>query len=158
MVQHYFPSKEAMMDFAMEAASARYGARMAEAMAGLGQHPSARSVVRAALVTLLPLDERQRADGRVALAFQSYAATKRSAAQKLSQGNADLRRFVADQVRTARAAGEASPAIDPVDAATALLAMAEGLGAYLLTGGLSTGAAVAALDAQLDLTFPGPPA
>lgn len=81
MVQHYFPSKEAMMDFAMQSASARFEARMTEAVAALGEDPSVRALLRTMLVTLLPLDESQRADGRVALAFLARAATRPDAAK-----------------------------------------------------------------------------
>lgn len=151
MVQHYFPTKDAMMDFAMRAASARYETRMNEALAQLVEGAPARELVGAVLRALLPLDESKRADGRVALAFQSYAATRRIAAEELAEDNADLHDFVADQVRAAQSAGQAPAAIDAAHAATALLAMAEGLGVLLLSTGLPTQAALAALEAQLDV-------
>lgn len=153
MVQHYFPTKEAMMDFAMTSASTRYEARMAEAVAQLGDDPSARELVGAMLTALLPLDESGRADGRVALAFLSYAATKRAATAGLGENNAELRRFVTEQIHTAQAAGQARDAIDPEHAATGLLAMAEGLAVHALSTGLPTEAAVSALHAQLDVVF-----
>lgn len=156
MVQHYFPTKDAMMSFAMRSASERYEARMNAALAGLGEHPGAREVVAVVLHTLLPLDEEQRADARVALAFQSYAATRTAAAGDLGGGNAELRSFLAEQVRSARSPGGAPTGIDPGHAATALLAMAEGLGVQLLSTDLSPDDALAALDAQLDLVLATP--
>ncbi|CCH90776.1 Transcriptional regulator, TetR family [Modestobacter italicus] len=157
MVQHYFPTKDSMMDFAMRSAGARYEARMNDAIAGLGERPSARELVGALLMVLLPLDETQQADARVALAFQSYAATKLSAAEDLGGGNAELRSFLADQIRSAQSTGAAPGGVDPLHAATGLFAMAEGLGLQVLSAGLSTDAAIAALDAQLDITLGPPP-
>lgn len=153
MVQHYFPTKDAMMGFAMRSARARYETRMNEAIAGLGEHPAARELIGTMLMALLPLEETQQADARVALAFQSYAATKRAAAEDLGGDAADLCSFLADQLRSAQSAGEAPRGLDPVHAARALFAMAEGLGVQLLSTDLSTDAAVAALHAQLDVTF-----
>jgi AcrR family transcriptional regulator len=44
MVQHYFPSKDSMMAFAMRSASARYEARINQAVAALGTtRPAVRS-------------------------------------------------------------------------------------------------------------------
>ncbi len=153
MVQHYFPTKDAMMDFAMRLASARYEARMNEAIAGLGERPSARALVGRMLMVLLPLDESQQADARVALAFQSYAATTRSAAEGLEKGNSELRSFIAGQIHLAQSTGDAPGGVDPAHAATGLFAMAEGLGLQVLSAGLSTDDATAALHTQLDVTL-----
>lgn len=158
MVQHYFPTKEAMMDFAMRTAAARYEARMNDALAQLDEDAAAREVVGVVLRTLLPLAESQRADGRVALAFQAYAATKRAAAAELTEDNNDLHAFLTDQVRTDRAAGhgpaaDPAPAPDPAHTATALLALAEGLGVLMLSTNLSVESALAALEGQLDVLF-----
>jgi AcrR family transcriptional regulator len=160
MVQHYFPSKDEMMAFAMRSASARYEARIDQAVASLGADATGREVVGAILMALLPADEGQEADGRVALAFQSYAATRRAAAARLGHDDTELRAFIADRVREARAAAAARADIDPVLAATGLLATAEGLGVQLLSTDLTVDVAAAALQAQLDLTFgpsPGRP-
>jgi AcrR family transcriptional regulator len=157
MVQHYFPSKDEMMAFAMRSASARYEARINAAMASLGAGATGREVVGAILMALLPADEAQEADGRVALAFQSYAATRRGAVDLLGQDNSALREFIAERVRDARAAASPPADVDPVLAATALLATAEGLGVQRLSTDLTAEAAAAALQVQLDLTFGSPP-
>jgi AcrR family transcriptional regulator len=158
MVQHYFPSKDAMMAFAMRSASARYEARMNEAVAALGAGATGREVVGALLMALLPQDEAQQADARVALAFQAYAATRRAAADRLSSDDTELRTFIADQIREAQAASGTAVDVDPAHAATALLATAEGLGVQILSTDLSPRTAVAALQAQLCLTFGRPAA
>ena len=153
MVQHYFPTKEAMMDFAMQVASARYETRMTKAITQLGEQPPASELIRAILGTLLPTNESQRADGRVALAFQSYAATKPSAAEQLSHSNAEMRQFLAHNVRVAQTAGEAPSDLSPFPTATSLHALAEGLGVLVLSSNLSVEEAQAALNTHLDLIF-----
>lgn len=156
MVQHYFPSKDAMMDFAMRSAAARYEARMSEALARLDEDAPPRTVVGVLLRALLPLDQQQRADGRVGLAFQSYTATRRAASHEVAEAGDGLHDFVAEQVRRAQAGGGGAAAADPVAAATVLVAVAEGLALLVLASGLGERAASAALDCQLDLVL-GPP-
>ena len=55
--------------------------------------------------------------------------------------------------RQAQGAGGAVGGIDPLIAATALLGAAEGLGVQLVSSGLASVDAQAALDAQLALVF-----
>lgn len=153
MVQHYFPSKEAMMDFAMSSASSGFERRMSEAVAKLGDAPSDRETVGAIVTALLPLQESERADGRVALAFMAYSATKRAAAEGLGESNGDMREFIAERIRSAQTAEQAPTDLDPERAADGLFAMAEGLALHVLSAGLPTEAAVSALNAQLDLVF-----
>lgn len=153
MVQHYFPTKDAMMTFAMESATTRYTARITTMIEQLGDQPAARNLVRAVLRTLLPTDASERDDARVALAFLSYASTRPTVADQLGAGNADLRVFLAAQIRQAQGAGGVVRDIDPLVAATALLGAAEGLGVQSVSSGLSPVDALAALDAQLALVF-----
>lgn len=156
MVQHYFPTKDAMMAFAMESATTRYTARIATAIEQLGDRPAAGDLVRAVLRTLLPMDASDMDDARVALAFLSYASTRPTVADQLGAGNGDLRLFLAAQIRQAQGAGGAVGGVDPLVAATALLGAAEGLGVQLVSSGLASVEAQAALDAHLALVF-GPP-
>lgn len=153
MVQHYFASKDAMMDFAMQTASARYEVRMTAAVAALGDEPAPRALVEALLRSLLPLEADERADGRVALAFLSYAATKPDAAAHLEESNGHLRDFIAEQIRAAQAAGGAPTVTDAASAAAAAFALAEGLAIHVLSSGLSAEIAAAALTDQLDRVF-----
>lgn len=154
MVQHYFASKEAMMQFAMDTASTRFGERIAAAVEGLGHEPSARELVRAFLTTLMSTTGRDAAeDGRVALAFMAYAATRPTVAASLERSNAELRDFIASQLRRAVAEGTAPASLDPEPAAAILMALTDGLGVQMLSSNLPGDAATAVLEAQLDLTF-----
>ncbi|GHJ15972.1 MULTISPECIES: TetR/AcrR family transcriptional regulator [unclassified Micromonospora] len=146
MVQHYFRTKDEMMTFALAVVRERSQVRVTEAMARLGENPSARQVLRTTIVALLPLDERTRDDGRVALAFLAYSAVRPQAAIGLREGTEQLTGFIASMLPVSNAA----------DVAAGLLALMEGLGVYLLGGQYTSEQAVVALDAHLDLIFGSP--
>lgn len=146
MVQHYFPSKDAMLAFAMRAASERYETRIGARVTALGDEPAARDVIAALLGGLLPGDDTESDDARVALAFQSYAAHHPDAREQLVGGSAQLRVHLAELLR---AAGSAPT--DLGTRATALIATAEGLAVQVLCAGLPAAEAQHALERQIDL-------
>jgi AcrR family transcriptional regulator len=140
MVQHYFRTKDEMMTFALGVVRERGQARVAAAVQGLGEEPEPRALLRTIIVTLLPLDEQSRNDGRVALAFLAYTAVRPAAATGQRRDTADLAGFFASLL--------------PVpDAAEGLLALMEGLGMYVLGGHYTPEQALKALDSHLDLLF-----
>lgn len=146
MVQHYFPSKDAMMGFAMRTASARYEERVQAQLTQLGSAPAPRQVIRILLTVLLPDEDADRNDGNVALAFQAYAATHTEAARYLEEGNALLRDHLAQLIQDADSSHGA-----PIRAATGLLAAAEGLGVHMLSSGLPASQAHDALEHLIGL-------
>ncbi|GAA1182439.1 TetR/AcrR family transcriptional regulator [Nesterenkonia xinjiangensis] len=157
MVQHYFPNMEAMLDFAMQSARARYGERMEHALAALGDNPEPTAVLEAALIALLPRSKEERADGRVALAFMSHASTKASATRQLREDNEGMRALLADHIRTARG-GSAASLADPPDqdasrAAAALMALTDGLGVHILSAELDAEDAVGILRHHIALVL-----
>ncbi|MFF4878646.1 TetR/AcrR family transcriptional regulator [Micromonospora sp. NPDC000668] len=143
MVQHYFRTKDEMMAFALAVVRERGEIRIAEAMARLGADPSPRLLLRTMIAALLPLDERSRDDGSVALAFFAYTAVRPAAAASMREDTAQLTEFIASIL----------PRRNADAAAAGLLALMEGLGVYLLGGQYTAEQAVAALDAHLDLLF-----
>ncbi|WP_234582289.1 TetR/AcrR family transcriptional regulator [Micromonospora sp. MH99] len=145
MVQHYFRTKDEMMAFALSVVRERSQVRVADAVAGLGENPSPRLLLRTMIAALLPLDEHTRDDGRVALAFLAYTAVRPSAAASLREDTAQLAAFIASVLPSNDAA-----------AAAGLLALMEGLGVYLLGGQYTAEQALDALDAHLDLLFGAP--
>lgn len=156
MVQHYFRTKDEMMVFALDVVSDRVQARLTAGAGELGDDPSPKSVVRALLVQLLPLDEERRLEGHVGLAFFAYAAVKPAIAAGLRENTAGMRAFIADHVRAARASDGTAGGLAGIgadDAATALLALVEGLGMHVLGGHFSRETALAAFDAHLDALF-----
>jgi AcrR family transcriptional regulator len=157
MVQHYFRTKDEMMTFALEVVSENIQARL---MASVGDPERPRSpvgVVRALLAEMLPFDETRRIEGRVMLAFLAYAAGRPAVAEALRETTAQMHGYVADGIRAAQGAGEASADIDPVDAAAAMLALVEGLGLHVLGGHYDAGAALRAFDSYLGMLFGTPP-
>ncbi|MDN5747541.1 MAG: TetR/AcrR family transcriptional regulator [Pseudonocardia sp.] len=150
MVQHYFRDKDEMMVFALGRVSENVAARLA---AGGDADTPLREMLRALLVQLLPLDEERTVEGQVALAFQAYAAVRPTVAEGLRENTAQMRAFVGDRIRAAQAAGEAVTTVDPLRAATALLALVEGLGVHVLGGHYSADEALAVFDAHLDTLF-----
>lgn len=142
MVQHYFRTKDEMMAFALSVVRERSQLRVTEAVERLGETPSPRLLLRTMLAALLPLDDRTRDDGRVALAFLAYTAVRPSAAPSLHEDTAQFTGFIASVL----------PSGDAAEAA-GLLALMEGLGLYLLGGQYTAEEALGALDAQLDLLF-----
>ena len=135
---------------------------MAEA-AALERDVAPGRLVRTLLLQILPLDEQRRLEGHVSLAFLAYAAVKPAIGEGLRESSRQMRAFIAEQISAAQDANATGPRVDPVNAATALLALVDGLGVHLLGQHYSPEEAVAALDAYLDTLFapplpPAPPA
>ena len=144
MVQHYFASKDEMMRFAMRSASERYEKRMGARLAALGDDQSGEAVVLAMLSALIPADASERDDAKVALAFESFAASDAEAAAELSAGNDQLRDYLALLL---------GPSENERVLVTALMGAAEGLAMHVLSAGLSAANATAALEALVRLAF-----
>lgn len=145
MVQHYFRTKDEMMTFALGMVMDRIRER---SQAELPPAPP-RELVRGLLLQVLPLDETRRLENHIVLAFLAYAAVKPSIAAGVREAAAQMRTFLADQLR---AAGPAA-GVDPERAAAGLLALVDGLGLQLLSQQYAEQDAIAALDAQLALLF-----
>ncbi|MFC5141207.1 TetR/AcrR family transcriptional regulator [Actinomycetospora rhizophila] len=147
MVQHYFRTKDEMMVFALDVVAARVQARLEDDPDTAGRDP--RRLVRSLLVQLLPLDADRELEGRVAVAYHAYAATRPDVAARLREDTRGMRAAVAEHIR---AAGHPGP-LDPEVAATGLLALVEGLAVHVLGGHLAADDALATLDGHLDLAF-----
>ena len=148
MVQHYFRTKDEMMTFALGMVMNRIRERLQAEVAPA----SPRELVRGLLLQVLPLDETRQLENHVVLAFLAYAAVKPSIASGLREVVAEMRTYLADQLRAAGPAG----GVDPERAAAGLLALVDGLGLQLLSRQYAEEDAVAALDAQLALLFGKP--
>ncbi|WP_439593012.1 TetR/AcrR family transcriptional regulator [Microbacterium sp.] len=149
MVQHYFPTKDAMMQYAMGVASERYEKRITAELSRLGDDPEYVDVIRVLLAGLIPMSPDEADDARVALAFQAYAVNNPDAAQRLREGDRILTGHIGDLLASM---GAGNP--EPQLAATTLLAAAEGLAVATLSAGLPHDTALRALDANLALFIP----
>jgi len=154
-IQHYFRTKDEMMTFALAEVQQSTAGRLSAAVAALGENPSPHDLLRTTLTQMLALDDARRADGRVALAFLSYMAVRPDAATALRADARAMLTFVGGLIRTAQQAGQAAPGLDPDLAATGLLALADGLNNYLLSGHYGPERAVATLHAHLAMIFTG---
>lgn len=144
MVQHYFPSKDAMMQHAMGVAAARYEHRIGEELSTLGAEPDPIDVVRVLVGSFIPESAEESADARIGIAFQNYAAHHPAEAEMLAQGDRMLAAHIADLLQSAGTGSEESEL-----AAITLIALGEGLALATLSKGLSPQTARRALDQHL---------
>lgn len=148
MVQHYFSTKDAMLEFAMVSASARYEQRITAALEQLGTDPDPALVIATLLRGLLPADGTEADDARVSLAFLTYAAGHPAAAERLAGDNQLLRDHLAGLITAVR------PELpDAAAAAAALLGTAEGLAVHVLCARLPVAEARHALEQHLALVL-----
>ncbi|MEO3931015.1 TetR/AcrR family transcriptional regulator [Micromonosporaceae bacterium B7E4] len=158
MVQHYFRTKDEMMTFALDMVMRDAVQRITAEVTAAGRVLKPAELVRTLMIQILPLDEPRRLEGHVTLAFLAYTAVKPAIAEGLRESADQMRAFIADQIRAVQATTGTAPRIDPVHAATGLLALVDGLGIHLLGRHYSDEQAVAALDAHLGLLFGSTPA
>lgn len=128
LVQHYFPSKDAMLRHATRTLRDQVENRVRPEFAG------GLTGLRAALVALLPLDDESRTEALVANAFVVRALKDPEIAERFHVGHAQLRDAVAAMVTAAQADGDLHAKLDPFQEADLLLALVVGLGDAVLLG------------------------
>ncbi|WP_067186781.1 TetR/AcrR family transcriptional regulator [Microtetraspora niveoalba] len=133
-VQHYFPAKRQLLEAAFERGNELSSARIrAEAGADL-QAAEPRLVLTTVLGELIPYDAATEAHMRVRQSFHAFAFAEEAIAARLRLLYADFHRQMADLIARDQHSGRIPAALDPHDTALALVALAEGLAAYVLTG------------------------
>lgn len=138
LVQHYFPSKDAMLRHATTTLREQVETRV-------GPAPD----LRATALALLPVDDAGRAEALVANAFLVRALKDPEIAERFREGHARLRGVLADLVAAGQDAGELAAGLDPAREADLLLALVSGLGDALLLGHRTPEEAAALLDLHL---------
>lgn len=126
-VQHYFPTKDAMLSAAYEEVVARIRTRLQAVKLGADPRKNLAVVLR----ELLPLDEQRTVECRIHLAFAARAATKPELAQIQRASLAELHAGVTDAFTLAWN-GRASRASSAV-AAHAAIAIADGLALHAVS-------------------------
>lgn len=152
-VQHYFTTKEQMLLFALEYMSERIDRRVRERVAASPDPQAARTVLRATLVELLPMDEEHRAEAGVWVAFLARAAVEPNLAAILRESYAQLHEMVAWLIRRTQEGSGALEDLDSEREAAALLALVDGLTVHTLIGHHAPESALAAVDDHLDRLF-----
>lgn len=156
-LQHYFASKEELLNFAFELVTERvaYRARTRKNPVP-DEDPTPRDVVRNRLIEMLPLDEERTRDAGVWIALLARNAANHRGyhlVRKVSQF--DLVAFVAKQVERGQRAGTVSVDTVPLGVSYLLLSAVDGLILHVLNGLLFPHDAQQALDAYLDTLFSG---
>ena len=138
LVQHYFPTKDAMLRHATATLRTQVEDR-------IGAPVTLRDVV----VALLPLDEEGRTDALVANAFLVRALKDEEIADRFRTGHTQLTEALAALITAAQTEGTLARDLDPAREADLLLAVVGGLGDAVLLGHRSPEDAVALIDHHL---------
>jgi AcrR family transcriptional regulator len=145
-VQHYFPTKDAMLTAAFEEVVRRIRARILAVQLG----PDVRRNLSAILRELLPLDDRRRMEAGIQLAFAARAATAPALAAIQRSVLAEIHTGVAEGFAAAWGARASDARCRR--AAQVAVATADGLALHAASsdGGLSEDDLAAALELVLD--------
>jgi TetR/AcrR family transcriptional regulator, transcriptional repressor of bet genes len=164
-VQHYFPTKDAMILHACEAmAAAAYeqvvGTRTAgdsDGLSGTSTGATPQQIVRSILLTGIPFDDAHRMGASVWFAFLTKAAVWPELAEVVRRQLDGARVFLTSVLRDAQAAGLLRGGVDPAAEAVALLALADGVVLRVMVGSLGPEAATDAVDDRVDHLFVATP-
>ncbi|RZS44887.1 TetR family transcriptional regulator [Herbihabitans rhizosphaerae] len=134
-VQHYFPSKDALLTEAFAAINDLGTRRVQERLAAEGATDDPRRALHAILAELIPHTDEDRTLFRVAQAFETYALTRPSLKDRVTEGYDQLAALLALLLRSATGEHATEGSLRPE--AHALLALAIGLSGLTLTGNLT---------------------
>ena len=151
-VQHYFPTKQQMLLFALSHMRARVLDRLQACVAALHE-PTRRELIRAATAVMLPVDPPGREEACVNIAFFSAATVTPAYADQLRDGYGRILTVSVANLREAARLGELRDGIDPDREAPALYFLTQGLVGPMLIGLYRPEEAMALIDAQLDRLF-----
>ncbi|RSM86331.1 TetR family transcriptional regulator [Kibdelosporangium aridum] len=148
LVQHYFPTRDAMLRYTTgtlrDQVETRVQPQFASGLTGL----------RAVLVSLLPLDEESRTEALVANAFIVRALKDPEIADRFRVGHEQLREAVAAMITAAQEDGDLDAKLDPIQEADLLLAVIAGLGDAVLLGHRTPAEATSLVDLHLSRLTP----
>ncbi|MER6508654.1 TetR family transcriptional regulator C-terminal domain-containing protein [Nonomuraea sp. NPDC001636] len=151
-LQHYFATRAAMLSFAMDFASEQTSLRVEQGLAGLGDRPHPRDVLRLTLAEMLPLHADARATSRMSAAYVLEALHDEAVHEQARRGLVRGRALVEQLVRQAIADGHIAPDRDPATETNLLLALT-GLTPLLELDVITPQDALAAIDLHLDRLF-----
>jgi AcrR family transcriptional regulator len=154
LLQYYFGTRDQLLLGALEILNAQAEQRAKERLAGLGEDPGMRAVVRGVVMELLPLDQERRERHLVYAAYYLRFLTEPTLAAIARDAPAALEELVAGLIAQGQALGQAPEDIDAGAEAALLIAAAEGLRTALLLGQRTETSATALIDHQLDRVFP----
>ncbi|KAB8196786.1 TetR family transcriptional regulator [Nonomuraea phyllanthi] len=133
-VQHYFPAKRQLIEAAFERGNALSSARIRQRVGADLDRADPRVVLTTVLTELIPYDATTEAHMRVRQSFHAFAFSDEAIAARMRVLYDDFHRQMADLIRRDQEAGRVPGGADPHGSALALVALAEGLAAYVLIG------------------------
>ncbi|WP_243790298.1 TetR/AcrR family transcriptional regulator [Saccharopolyspora gloriosae] len=152
-VQHYFRTKEQMLQYAAGYVNDRAAERIRARIEATDEPHSARTVVRAVLVEMLALSTESRQEYLVTIAFFVRALAEPDLAALYREWWPQLEQWITDLLRGAQEAGEIAAGVDVWMEARILLAVPDGLSIGLLLGHHGEADSVAMIDHALDRVF-----
>lgn len=158
LVQHYFKTKDEMLLFAIERRSQVYEERL-KARLETGEVPSTpRSILRAIIAEILPLDERRRGDWLMGVAFFIRSISDPSFGTALTEGVPQLFELFAMLIRQGQEAGDVDKSADAMHESTILWALADSQGTNIVMKHRTPDEAMSTVDYYLDRLFGSAPA
>jgi TetR/AcrR family transcriptional regulator, transcriptional repressor of bet genes len=151
-VQHYFPTKDKVLQAAFRRVNELGGERVRQHIAETGDS-SAQTVLRAVASALLPIDDQHRQAIQIGVAFTARALVQADFAAQLRTGYGELHQLLALLLAQARDAGDTAPQLEPEFEAAVLLGLLEGLSGQTLVGHHTVDAAMSVVDTHLDRLF-----
>jgi len=152
-VQHYFTTKQQMLDFAQRFNYERATMRIPRLLAQVPEPRTTRALLRALLVDLLGLEGESREGARLGAAMLAYAVIDSQAAATARVAYDGLTGFLATQLKAAQDDGELPEHLDTQHAARHLCAVVQGLCGPALVGAYPPDQVVAVLDDHLASLF-----
>lgn len=155
-VQHYFTTKQEMLDFAQRYNYERATVRVPRLVAQVPEPRTTRTLLRAVLIDLLGLDGEGREGARLGAAMLAHAVIDPQAAATARIAYDGLTSFLAAQLHAAQDNSELPAHLDPHQAARHLCAVVAGLCGPALIGAYTPDQALAVLDDHLATLFGEP--
>jgi TetR/AcrR family transcriptional regulator, transcriptional repressor of bet genes len=152
-VQHYFTTKQQMLDFAQRHNYERATMRIPALLAHVPEPRTTRALLRALLIDLLGLEGESREGARMGAAMLAYAVIDPQAAATARVAYDGLTGFLATQLKAAQDNGELPGHTDTAHAARHLCAVVQGLCGPALVGACTPDQALAVLDDHLASLF-----
>lgn len=152
-VQHYFTSKQQMLEFAQRYNYERATVRIPALIAKVPEPRTTRALLMVLLIDLLGLDGESREGARLGAEMRAYAVIDAQAAATARVAYDGVTAFFANQLRAAQARGELPKRLDPDQAARHLYAVVEGLSGPTLIGAYTPDQAIAVLDLHVEHLF-----
>lgn len=149
-VQHYFPTKERLLEAAFDRANDRSSARIANHLGGDPDQGPGRDVLTVVLTELVPHDAFSWTHLRVRQSFIARGLNDDRIAARLRDDYARLQRRLGAVVQREQDRGAIDRHLAPTTVATRLVAHAEGLTTHVLLGVTTPDQARAAIHASID--------